>query len=95
MSLPTKRSGGATSIPMKKSKSNDHDDDAVLDHSSLSLHHDLKPNPSSAGANSMAANLSRKKATPPQPAKKFLIKFTKGCLLLIKGFCLIFSDYFI
>ncbi|GAU44789.1 hypothetical protein TSUD_382870 [Trifolium subterraneum] len=78
MSLPTKRSGGATSIPMKKSKSHDDDNDAVLDLHHSSLDHDLnKPNPPSS-ANSMAANLSRKKATPPQPAKKFLIKLTKG-----------------
>ncbi|PNY04718.1 cullin-4-like protein [Trifolium pratense] len=82
MSLPTKRSVGATSIPMKKAKSHDDDDDAVLDHSSLD--HDLKPNPLSS-SNSMAANLSRKKATPPQPsqpAKKLLIKLTKDSELV-------------
>lgn len=30
----------------------------------------------------VAANLSRKKATPPQPAKKLVIKLTKGALFL-------------
>lgn len=77
MSLPTKRSGGASTTPMKKAKSifDPSSNDAVLD-PSLSLS-DLKPDlPNPRGA-PMAANLARKKATPPQP-KKLLIKFTKG-----------------
>ncbi|KOM53577.1 hypothetical protein LR48_Vigan09g223600 [Vigna angularis] len=78
MSLPTKRSGTAGSSPsppppMKKAKSlllRAPSDDAVLDSSSMPLDDDLP--------NARAANLSRKKATPPQPAKKLLIKLHKA-----------------
>jgi len=78
MSLPTKRSGTAGSSPsppppMKKAKSlllRAPSDDAVLDSSPMPLDDDLP--------NARAANLSRKKATPPQPAKKLLIKLHKG-----------------
>ncbi|KAG4945777.1 hypothetical protein JHK87_041784 [Glycine soja] len=78
MSLPTKRSGTAGSSPsppppMKKAKSlllhSSSSSDAVLDPSSMPLDDDLP--------NARAANLARKKATPPQPAKKLLIKLHK------------------
>ncbi|KAK8575953.1 hypothetical protein V6N12_063601 [Hibiscus sabdariffa] len=50
-------------------------EDLVLDASSMSLNDD----PKSAGAPSpAAANLYRKKATPPQPAKKLVIKLVKA-----------------
>ncbi|KAL5157494.1 Cullin-4 [Glycine soja] len=79
MSLPTKRSGTAGSSPsppppMKKAKSllllSSSSSDAVLDPSSMPLDDDLP--------NARAANLARKKATPPQPAKKLLIKLHKA-----------------
>ncbi|KAH1102724.1 hypothetical protein GLYMA_13G218500v4 [Glycine max] len=80
MSLPTKRSSTAGSSlspppPMKKAKSlllrsSSDDHDAVLDPSSMPLDDDLP--------NARAANLARKKATPPQPAKKLLIKLHKA-----------------
>ncbi|KAK3205036.1 hypothetical protein Dsin_019082 [Dipteronia sinensis] len=49
--------------------------DVVFDPSSMSLDDDLKPDEPRAPA---AANLARKKAQPPQPAKKFVIKFRKA-----------------
>lgn len=49
--------------------------DVVFDPSAMSLDEDLKP----SDGPSFAANLSRKKATPPQPSgKKFVIKLNKG-----------------
>ena len=47
--------------------------DVVFDPSSMALDEDLKPDD-----RAVAANLSRKKATPPQPAKKLVIKLNKG-----------------
>ncbi|MED6184277.1 Cullin-4 [Stylosanthes scabra] len=71
MSQPssTKRSSPSppetnTSISMKKPKSHDHPS------LSLSMSPNNDPSP--------AANLSRKKATPPHPTKKLLIKLHKG-----------------
>ncbi|KHG11994.1 Cullin-4 -like protein [Gossypium arboreum] len=80
--------------PMKKAKSqavacsldpnrnglhhhhNNQDDNNVLfDPSSMPLHDDSKSADACAPA---AANLSRKKATPPQPAKKLVIKLVKA-----------------
>lgn len=65
------------SPPMKKAKSIDSkNDDAVL----------KSPAAASDDPNApalVAANLSRKKATPPHPPKKLLIKFHKGTSLLI------------
>ncbi|CAN6553359.1 unnamed protein product [Malus baccata var. baccata] len=57
--------------------SQDPDNDAVFDPSSMSLDEDLKPDdPSPRG---IAANLSRKKAQPPQPStKKLVIKLVKA-----------------
>ncbi|KAH9749455.1 Cullin-4 [Citrus sinensis] len=52
-----------------------HDNDAVFDPSSISLDDDLKPDEPRQQA---AANLSRKKAQPPQPAKKLVIKLLKA-----------------
>lgn len=99
MSLPTKRSGsaGAPSTPMKKAKpsvacSFDPSDDVVLDTSSIPmpLDDDLKPDlPNARGV--MAANLSRKKATPPQPAKKLLIKLHKGTK--VKNLTILFEGF--
>nr|KYP46841.1 Cullin-4B [Cajanus cajan] len=87
MSLPTKRSGTAGSSPsppppMKKAKSllRPPSDDAVLDPSSMPLDEDLP--------NARAANLSRKKATPPQPAKKLLIKLHKAYEYAVNDLCL-------
>ncbi|KAH7568571.1 hypothetical protein JRO89_XS06G0016500 [Xanthoceras sorbifolium] len=51
------------------------DSDVVFDPSSMSLDDDLKPDEPRAPA---AANLARKKAQPPQPAKKLVIKLLKG-----------------
>ncbi|GMN43249.1 hypothetical protein TIFTF001_012455 [Ficus carica] len=49
--------------------------DVVFDPSAMSLDEDLKP----SDGPSFAANLSRKKATPPQPSgKKFVIKLNKA-----------------
>ncbi|XP_021899413.1 cullin-4-like [Carica papaya] len=48
------------------------ENDVVFDPSSMALDEDLKPEPLAA------ANLSRKKATPPQPAKKLVIKLLKA-----------------
>ncbi|CAN6683666.1 unnamed protein product [Malus baccata var. baccata] len=55
----------------------DPDNDAVFDPSSMSLDDDLRPDdPSPRG---VAANLSRKKAQPPQPStKKLVIKLVKA-----------------
>ncbi|MBA0748077.1 hypothetical protein Gogos_004931 [Gossypium gossypioides] len=80
--------------PMKKAKSqavacpldpnrnglhhhhNNQDDNNVLfDPSSMPLHDDSK---SADARTPAAANLSRKKATPPQPAKKLVIKLVKA-----------------
>ncbi|MED6147472.1 Cullin-4, partial [Stylosanthes scabra] len=70
MSQPsTKRSSPSppetTSSSMKKAKSQEHPS------LSLSMSHNNDPS-------SPAANLSRKKATPPHPTKKLLIKLHKG-----------------
>ncbi|XP_012455400.1 cullin-4 [Gossypium raimondii] len=55
---------------------NQGDNDVVFDPSSpMSLDDDSKSDDARAPA---AANLSRKKATPPQPAKKLVIKFVKA-----------------
>ena len=66
-------------------------DDVVFDPSSMALDEDLKTDDPSSLPNArggMAANLSRKKATPPQPAKKLLIKFHKGRIpFLSLGLC--------
>ncbi|RDY14178.1 Cullin-4, partial [Mucuna pruriens] len=70
MSLPTNTK---RSPPMKKAKSMDSkNNDAVLAASD-------DPNAPAL----MAANLSRKKATPPQPPKKLLIKLTKASPLVV------------
>lgn len=91
MSLPTKRSSGATSsssspsTSMKKAKSSSTFDDVVFD---SSMDDDLKPTdlPRGGAASNMAANLARKKATPPQPAKKLLIRLHKGHFSLSLAF---------
>ncbi|KAF7840480.1 cullin-4 [Senna tora] len=64
---------------------NNSSDDVVFDPTSMPLDDDLKSDEPSALPNArgvMAANLSRKKATPPQPpnksSKKFSIKLHKG-----------------
>ncbi|PPR96732.1 hypothetical protein GOBAR_AA23935 [Gossypium barbadense] len=55
---------------------NNQDDNNVLfDPSSMPLHDDSK---SADARTPAAANLSRKKATPPQPAKKLVIKLVKA-----------------
>ncbi|WRX26491.1 Cullin [Theobroma cacao] len=54
---------------------NQDDNDVVFDPSSMALDDDSKPDDARAPA---AANLSRKKATPPQPAKKLVIKLVKA-----------------
>ncbi|RYR17112.1 hypothetical protein Ahy_B03g061904 isoform A [Arachis hypogaea] len=56
-----------------------HPDDALFDPaaSPMALDDDLKSDDQNARG-AVAANLSRKKATPPQPAKKLLIKLRKG-----------------
>lgn len=62
---------------------NSPDNDVVFDPSSMAIDEDLKPDdPSSAlhSGRAVAANLSRKKATPPQPAKKLVIKLVKGLI---------------
>ncbi|XWS19848.1 hypothetical protein CRYUN_Cryun31cG0051900 [Craigia yunnanensis] len=79
--------------PMKKAKSqavacsldpnksglhnhhNQDDNDVVFDPSSMALDDDSKSDDARAPA---TANLSRKKATPPQPAKKLVIKLVKA-----------------
>ncbi|KAJ6936659.1 hypothetical protein NC652_011382 [Populus alba x Populus x berolinensis] len=78
-------------VPMKKAKSQaasacspldhnknglHHSDDVVFDPSSISLDDDL--NLVDYRTPPAAANLSRKKATPPQPAKKLVIKLVKA-----------------
>lgn len=66
-------------------------DDVVFDPSSMALDEDPKTDDPTALPNArgvMAANLSRKKATPPQPPKKLLIKLHKGRIpLLSLGLC--------
>ena len=92
--------------PMKKAKSqavacsldpnknglhhhhNQDDNDVVFDPSSMALDDDSKSEDARAPS---AANLSRKKATPPQPAKKFVIKLVKGWV----SFFLISFDFFL
>ncbi|KAL4392794.1 hypothetical protein AHAS_Ahas03G0380700 [Arachis hypogaea] len=56
-----------------------HPDDTLFDPaaSPMALDDDLKSDDQNARG-AVAANLSRKKATPPQPAKKLLIKLRKG-----------------
>lgn len=60
---------------------NSPDNDAVFDPSSMSLDEDLKPDEPSGlhSGRAVVANLSQKKATPPQP-KKLVIKL-KGLVL--------------
>lgn len=62
---------------------NSPDTDVVFDPSSMAMDEDLKPDDPSAlhTGRSIAANLSRKKATLPQPAKKLVIKLVKGLIL--------------
>lgn len=59
--------------------------DVVFEPSSMVLDEDLKHQPppghaddDAATGRGVAANLSRKKATPPQPPKKLVIKLNKG-----------------
>lgn len=56
--------------------SQDPDNDVVFDPSTMTLDEDLKSDDPSSRA--VAANLSRKKAQPPQPTKKLVIKLLKG-----------------
>ncbi|KAK7825352.1 cullin-4 [Quercus suber] len=64
--------------------SNNNSNDVVFDPSSMSVDDDFKshdssaPSPSPAPPRSVAANLSRKKAQPPQPTKKLVIKLLKA-----------------
>ncbi|KAG7012530.1 Cullin-4 [Cucurbita argyrosperma subsp. argyrosperma] len=55
-------------------------DDADFDPSSMALDEDLKPDdsPLIGTSRAVATNLSRKKATLPQPAKKLVIKLVKA-----------------
>ncbi|KAG7019515.1 Cullin-4 [Cucurbita argyrosperma subsp. argyrosperma] len=55
-------------------------DDADFDPSSMALDEDLKPDdsPLIGASRAVATNLSRKKATLPQPAKKLVIKLVKA-----------------
>ncbi|KAI4295451.1 hypothetical protein L6164_035498 [Bauhinia variegata] len=76
----------ACSLDTKKGLRNHHPDfnspdDAVFDPTAMTLDEDLKNDDPTAQPNArgvVAANLSRKKATPPQPAKKLVIKLVKG-----------------
>lgn len=61
------------------------DNDVVFDPSSMTLDDDPKLQDFSPPA---AANLSRKKATPPQPAKKLVIKLVKGTIFFFLNCCL-------
>lgn len=71
----------------------DPESDVVFDPTTMSLEDGMKSDDVAAG-HSVAANLSRKKATPPQPAKKLVIKLVKGIFIprslvdLIRAFCL-------
>lgn len=56
------------------------DNDVVFDPSSMTLDDDPKLDDRSPPP---AANLSRKKATPPQPAKKLVIKLLKGTVFYL------------
>ncbi|BBH01100.1 cullin4 [Prunus dulcis] len=56
--------------------SQDPDNDVVFDPSTMALDEDLKSDDPSSRA--VAANLSRKKAQPPQPTKKLVIKLLKA-----------------
>ncbi|CAN6847655.1 unnamed protein product [Brassica oleracea] len=71
MSLPTKRSTcpSSSSPPMKKAKNGLHTPSA--DKVGFPMEEEEDPTPS-------AANLSRKKATLPQPSKKLVIKLNKA-----------------
>lgn len=87
-------SSAARSPPMKKAKNGlqhhpqqdcnlNPSNDVVFDPKSMALDDDLKTDDPTALPNArgvMAANLSRKKATPPQPprTKKLAIKLHKG-----------------
>ncbi|KAK4271848.1 hypothetical protein QN277_020479 [Acacia crassicarpa] len=82
-----KSQAAACSLDSKNGLHNHHQglaasDDTVFDPSSLGLDdEDLKTDDPTALPNArgiMAANLSRKKATPPQPPKKLLIKLHKA-----------------
>ncbi|CAL5409311.1 unnamed protein product [Camellia sinensis] len=81
--------GGANFLAMKKAKSQavacSLDNKNGLQHhqhSSSMIQDPNDPNdvvdPAAAGLGRSATNLSRKKATPPQPAKKLVIKLLKG-----------------
>ncbi|KAF5944098.1 hypothetical protein HYC85_018175 [Camellia sinensis] len=81
--------GGANFLAMKKAKSQavacSLDNKNGLQHhqhSSSMIQDSNDPNdvidPAAAGLGRSATNLSRKKATPPQPAKKLVIKLLKG-----------------
>ncbi|GMP73589.1 hypothetical protein CsSME_00031299 [Camellia sinensis var. sinensis] len=83
--------GGANFLAMKKAKSQavacSLDNKNGLQHhqhSSSMIQDPNDPNdvvdPAAAGLGRSATNLSRKKATPPQPAKKLVIKLLKGFL---------------
>ncbi|KAJ6766320.1 CULLIN-4A [Salix purpurea] len=78
-------------LPMKKAKSQAASTCSPLDHNKNGLHHseDVVFDPSSMSLDDdpklvdyrtppATANLSRKKATPPQPAKKLVIKLVKA-----------------
>lgn len=54
---------------------NNREADVVFDPNSMTLDEDLKSDEQRTPA---AANLARKKAQPPQPAKKLVIKLVKG-----------------
>uniref|UniRef100_A0A7N2RDW8 Uncharacterized protein n=1 Tax=Quercus lobata TaxID=97700 RepID=A0A7N2RDW8_QUELO len=71
--------------------SNNNNSDVVFDPSSMSVDDDFKPHDSSAPSPSpappraVAANLSRKKAQPPQPPKKLVIKLLKDRRFVLIG----------
>ena len=84
-------------LPMKKAKSQAASACSPLDHNKNGLHHseDVVFDPSSMSLDDdpklvdyrtppSTANLSRKKATLPQPAKKLVIKLVKGNDLSIR-----------
>ncbi|KAF5944755.1 hypothetical protein HYC85_018832 [Camellia sinensis] len=93
----TSPGGGALFPAMKKAKSQavacsldhknghihfDTDLDAAADHHSPPMIED----PNAAARGGVTANLSRKKATPPQPTKKLVIKLLKGPIDLLQQF---------
>lgn len=57
------------------------DNDAMIDDPNLNDVVDPSPSVIRASAGGITANLARKKATPPQPAKKLVIKLNKGVVL--------------